>query len=280
MGSKAEDGKKSRRDVMLAVGSLVVSFISVGIAAHSVSLSRKNEERLAYDDTTNFNIIQNLWRNDPSYTLYNESTRKLDQPPSPGYMMAIPVKLFFDTEGAVNSNLALLPVSYDVVVEQVKSGETVGEVETSVLPAQFFAKEGSRDLIISEKVELDDGISAWVVTTPFLVIVAEINYSLVGDSESKSEVIVTTPLSRTTWGQEDLEHLKQYFRDNAAYEVKPPEEDAKKSIYQAAHDMLWSQVSKEGLDINPALLGGKTGGYGYILKDLNERITPEDPLFE
>lgn len=273
-----DDEEVKRRELLLVGSSLVVSVIAVGASGYSVWLARKNEERLAYDASTNFNIIQNLWSTEPSFALWNESTRKLDQPPSPTYLMAIPVKVYWTTEAGESSSLALLPVSYEVITEQVKNGETIGEVEKSMLPGSFFAKEGARDLIIGESVELEEGLSARVETLPFLLIVAEIDYSLVGEGEAETVRIVTTPLLRETWSGDQVEYLKRYFRDNAKYEIKPPAEESGESVYQVAHEVVQAQFEGGGSGMDPLLFGGAEGGYGFILKDLNELISPSDPL--
>lgn len=273
-----DDEKVKRRELLLGGTSLVVSVVAVGASGYSVWLARKNEERLAYDASTNFNIIQNLWSTEPSFALWNESTRKLDQPPSPTYLMAIPVKVYWTTETGESSSLALLPVSYEVITEQVKNGETIGEIEKSMLPGSFFAKEGARDLIIGESVELEEGLSARVETLPFLLIVAEIDYSLVGEGEAETVRIVTTPLLRETWSSAQVEYLKRYFRDNAKYEIKPPAEESGESVYQVAHEVIQAQFEGGGSGMDPLLFGGAEDGYGFILKDLNELISPSDPL--
>ena len=90
-------------------------------------------------DTTNFNIIQNLWQSNPSYTLYNESQKPLTSPPQPSYFMYVPAKLYYIfKDGRRVSSLILLPISYDNVISQTSTGKTIDEIETSVLPKNFL----------------------------------------------------------------------------------------------------------------------------------------------
>jgi len=61
-----------------------IQFLPLGISIISLLLSMflgfRTEERSKYLDTTNFNIVQNFWQENPSYTLYNESTKPLYRP--------------------------------------------------------------------------------------------------------------------------------------------------------------------------------------------------------
>lgn len=263
----------SRVPIFVSVGSLAVSGLSLGI-------SYKNEKRQSYDATTNFNVIQNLWTNDPSFSLYNESTKKLDQPPSPTYLMAIPSKVYWFAEGvdsAGASTLVLLPISYDVILEQVKTGETVGVVEESRLPASFFAKVGARDVVRSDEIEIDGDLHLVVETLPFVLIVATIEYSLVGSDDASVDQIITTPLGRYQWAEDRVTKLKEYFRDNAKFEVPLPDTDSDQSVYDIAHEIL-VQEAKDFGPKNASLFGGVKDGYDYILKELNPIVTPRDPL--
>lgn len=278
MAEESED-KIGRRILFAAVPTLIAGG-SLAVSLRSLRIARENEERQGYDATTNFNIIQNLWAKDPSFTLFNESTRKLDQPPSPTYMMAIPSKVYWflgEAEKSDRSNLALLPISYDVILEQVKSGETVGNVEESRLPGSFFAKEGARDMITSDSIEVDEGVRLVVETLPFVLIVATIEYSLVGSEDVTTDRIVTTPLGRYEWTEAKVDELKEYFRDNAKFEVRLPDEESGESVYGEAHRILVHEVENLGPE-NGSLFGGVAGGYDGILKELNQIVTPHDPL--
>lgn len=273
------EGKIGRR-VVLAGLPILISGGSLGVSFWSMRIARESEERQSYDATTNFNVIQNLWTKKPSFTLFNESTKKLDQPPSPTYLMAIPSKVywFFDgSEAADASTLVLLPISYDVILEQVKSGETVGNVEKSHLPESFFAKEGARDVVVSDPIKVDDNIRMMVETLPFVLIVATIEYSLVGSEDVNTKRIVTTPLGRYEWTEAKVGELKEYFRDNAEFEVPLPDEGSGQSVYDVAHRILVREVENFGSE-NGTLFGGVEGGYGNILKELNLIVTPHDPL--
>ncbi|AOP52253.1 hypothetical protein BLSMQ_0539 [Brevibacterium aurantiacum] len=212
--------------------------------------------------------------------MYNESTKKLDQPPSPTYLMAIPSKVYWLAEGADSadfSTLVLLPISYDVILEQVKTGETVGVVEESRLPASFFAKLGARDIASSDEIELDDDLRLMVETLPFVLIVATIEYSLVGSDETIADQIITTPLGRYQWAEDRVTKLKEYFRDNAKFEVPLPDTDSDQSVYDVAHEIV-VQEAKNLRNKNASLFGGVKDGYDNILKELNPIVTPRDPL--
>lgn len=274
-----EEGEVGRRGLLAGLPILIAAG-SLAVSLWSFRISRENEKRQSYDATTNFNVIQNLWAKDPSFTLYNESTRKLDQPPSPTYLMAIPSKVYWLFEGdesADTSTLVLLPISYDVILEQVKTGETIGAVEESRLPASFFAKEGARDVVVSDEIEVEDGLRMVVKTLPFVLIVATIEYSLVGSDEVSADRIFTTPLGRYQWSEDRVAELKDYFRDNAKFEVPLPDADSGESVYDVAHGILVHEVENFGPE-NSSLFGGVEDGYDNILKELNPIVTPHDPL--
>ncbi|HEL2620734.1 TPA: hypothetical protein TZ816_000797 [Streptococcus suis] len=111
-------------------------------------LEKEKVERESYLDKTNFNIVQNFWQDKPSYTLYNESEKPLTLPPQPSYYMYIPAKLYWIfKDGSRHSTLILLPVSYEHVISQTSTGKTIDEIETSVLPNNFYGKLGHRDCV-------------------------------------------------------------------------------------------------------------------------------------
>lgn len=131
--------------------SIIISLVSLIITAfmsyQTIENNLKNQERNSYLDTTNFNIIQNLWQSNPSYTSYNESQKPLTSPPQPSYFMYVPAKLYYIfKDGRRVSSLILLPISYDNVISQTSTGKTIDEIETSVLPKNFFGKLGAKDL--------------------------------------------------------------------------------------------------------------------------------------
>ena len=63
----------------------VISVISLFVSIFSIY---NTYQRNNYFDRTNFNIIQNLWQENPTYTLYNESQKPLSYPP-PGIIFHI-----------------------------------------------------------------------------------------------------------------------------------------------------------------------------------------------
>ena len=129
--------------------SIIISLVSLVITAfmsyQTIDDNLKNQERNKYLDATNFNIVQNLWQHNPSYTLYNESQKPLSNPPQPSYFMYIPAKLYYILkDGSRVSILILLPTSYENVISQTSTGKTIDEIETSVLSKNFYGKHGER----------------------------------------------------------------------------------------------------------------------------------------
>ena len=136
--------------------SIIISLVSLMLTGfmgyQTIDNNKKNQEnnlqtleRNKYLDTTNFNIVQNLWQDNPSYTLYNESQKPLSNPPQPSYFMYIPAKLYYILKDRSRvSTLILLPISYENVISQTSTGKTIDEIETSVLSKNFYGKHGER----------------------------------------------------------------------------------------------------------------------------------------
>lgn len=88
--------KDTKKDIIL---QWCVPIISLLIACASLIYTKRVDDRVKYDQTPSFNIIQNLWNPDnPSFTLINESTKKLAQIPYHTYFTMIPTKILFSAK--------------------------------------------------------------------------------------------------------------------------------------------------------------------------------------
>jgi hypothetical protein len=227
-------------------------------------------------------IIQNLWTNQPFYELVNEANSKLDKIPSPSYLMFIPSKVYFvNNDGSRVSNLVLSPVSYDVITEQLVENTTKGSIVKSILPKSFFAKKGIRDVIHGKFINIEDKFKVYVDTMPFLVIISDIEFQY--NNKISSIVLLSTPLENVEINEDDLNNIKEYTRDNAEkLEVKLAEENS--NSYKIAQEKIETVVkeifnSDKKVDENDLkVLGGKEGGYGFILKKINKQISYLDPM--
>lgn len=200
-----------------------------------------NSRRNSYLDATNFNIIQNLWQSNPGYTLYNESQKPLSIPPQPSYFMYIPAKLYYIfKDGSRVSSLILLPVSYENIISQTSTGKTIDEIETSVLPNNFFGKLGTRDLRqkIYGKPGFDD-VAFELRVYPFLAIFTEIEYSY-KDNPSKiiTEKFLTTPFGKENLPDDRYEDLKNYTKNISHFSENEMKVSGDESIYDTAFTYL------------------------------------------
>lgn len=263
-----------------------LSIIALIISVASPLLAHLNYKRLIYNDLPSFNIVQNLWSNKPSYSLVNESSKKLFQPPHPTYFMTIPSKVYWISNDSTVSNLVLTPISYTNVTEQLDTGTSIGEIERSELPINFYGKKGERDLVQSSEIQLNNDLSMKVVTFPFLAIASQINYRYWGEKKDEVEYFITTPTGKTDITSSDIENLKDYLKDNYTLEVHPL---GKESIYQTVNNSVFNKcMTLKNSDVPSSLkddeeiyfLGGKPGGYGFVLKKFNGIISNNsmDPM--
>lgn len=209
--------------------------------------NKKNLDRNRYLDTTNFNIVQNLWQDNPSYTLYNESQKPLSIPPQPSYFMYVPAKLYYlFKDGRRVSTLILLPTSYENVVSQTSTGKTIDEIETSVLPKNFFGKLGARDLRqkIYGKPGSDD-IAFELRVYPFLAIFTDIEYSY-KDNPSKIDTkkFLTTPFGRESISDNRYEDLKNYTKNMAHFSENEMKVSGDENIYDNAFAYLDKELER------------------------------------
>lgn len=165
-----------------------LSIFSLLIAFGGFLYTKKVDDRVKYDQTPSFNIVQNLWNPDnPSFTLVNESTKKLAQIPYHTYFTMIPTKIMYTVSKSGKkttfSNLVLLPISYQNIMKQVNTFKTTGELETSYLPSNFLGKLGARDLVVGKKMKLEKNLTAQVVTYPMLFIYFEGKYRFSGENK-------------------------------------------------------------------------------------------------
>ncbi|MGL9970283.1 hypothetical protein [Enterococcus sp. DIV1420a] len=261
----------------------ILPFITIIVAVISYSNSSKAVKMSERENAPSFRIIQNLWTKNPYYELVNEASSKLDRIPSPSYLMFIPSKVYFDFGEERNSIVILTPISYDSVVEQIVQSETKSSIVKSTLTPNFFAKKGILEVIYGEKLKLDtENFSMYVDTMPFLVIISQIDYEY--NKKYKTEILLSTPILNEKITKNDYRNIQEYLYDNAALlEVAPNE---KESIYQTVHQNVEGLVTKINDSTVPQdekdkifkIFGGKEDGYGFVLKKLNQVITPNDPM--
>ena len=209
------EGLKNNWNSLLSVCSLLVAIISA-----LISFSAFNREK--YSDSASFSVVENLWNSkEPSFALINESTKKLAQLPDHTYLMLIPSKILWYSNGKVMSNLVLSPVSYQTILDQKDYYQTTGKLEKSVLPKQFFAKKGMRDNVRSEKFTLPNSdIKCQVITYPMLLIITPIHYKYIGDKNFKRIILASTPIDKKEISPTVLRNLKSYIKDNSDLEVR------------------------------------------------------------
>lgn len=271
---------------------IIISIIAVLISAASflnsrkaTSISKKNFEINQKDREPNLKINQNLWTKKPRFELINESNSKLDKTPSPTYFMFIPSKLYyFDNDNNVTfSTLILSPFSYDLIQEQIVGNQTKDSIITSYLPQNFFAKKGSRDIVKGKIYKISENLSVTVHTLPFIVIISPIDY--IYNSKEHQIILLSTPLENQEITTEDLKNIKDYTRDNFQnLEVKI---DGDKNIYETAQINVEHQLAPlienkdtDNIENTAKILGGSEDGkgYGFILKKVNQMISPLDPM--
>lgn len=236
--------------------------------------NKKNLERNSYLDTTNFNIVQNLWQSNPSYTLYNESQKPLTIPPQPSYFMYVPAKLYYIfKDGSRVSSLILLPTSYENVISQTSTGKTIDEIETSVLPNNFFGKLGTRDLRqkIYGKPGSDD-IAFELRVYPFLAIFTDIEYSY-KDNPSKviTEKFLTTPFGRESLPDDRYEDLKNYTKNMSHFSENEMKVSGDENIYDNAFAYLDKELERL-LPINDNKLSEEDKQRLYVLSGVKWNV--------
>lgn len=221
--------------------------ISLGALCFSIYSWHQGNKRQKYFDSTNFNIVQNLWEKNPSYTLYNESVKPLNLPPHPTYMMYIPSKLYMIfPDGSRISSLILLPVSYDMVISQIDSGKTVDDIEKSELPQNFYSKKGARDIRFSDFISKDWGnIKFQLRTYPFLAIATQVEYSYKDNPQKiNQQTFITTPFNRIDLTPKEFKDLENYTRNVAYFPQNEMRLDGKKNIYDTTHTYLLTQIQQ------------------------------------
>ena len=259
---------KSIIDYAIDILPILISFLALTISISARSQSKR-------ESRPNFRIVENLWTEEPYFELINEAESKLDNPLNPTYLLFIPSKVFWVfNNGERKSTLVLSPVSYEVIKEQIVSGITRNQIVKSMLPPAFFAKKGDRDIIRSSQYirHLSPEIGLYVETYPFLVVVSAIEYQYNG--QEHTDILLSTSFDNQKLDEAAYFQLMEYMRDNYKQEVKLPSDGS--SIYKQAYEQVCSAVRR--LEEYPTFFGGKEGGYGFILKELNKKICPEDPL--
>lgn len=161
--------------------------------------------------------------------------------------MYIPAKLYFIfKDGTRYSNLILLPVSYENVISQTSIGKTIDEIETSVLPENFYGKLGNRDLRSKTYGEPGgDSIAFELRLYPFLAIATHIEYTYKDSSDKViSENFITIP-----WGKENLTDdrfvdLENYTRNIVHFSENEARIDGDTNIYDSTFEYLQSQFDR------------------------------------
>lgn len=209
--------------------------------------NKKILERNSYLDTTNFNIVQNLWQDNPSYTLYNESQKPLSNPPQPSYFMYIPAKLYYILKDKSRvSTLILLPISYENVISQTSTGKTIDEIETSVLSKNFYGKHGDRD--VRRKIygkPLEDDIAFELRVYPFLAIVSHIQYTYKDSPQNLQNVkFLTTPWGKEILSDDRYEDLKEYTKNITHFPENEMVINGDENIYDHTFNYLDKEFSR------------------------------------
>lgn len=257
--------------------------ITLAISIPSVIFTFENFRRNRYSDKTNFRIVQNLWDPDyPRFSLINESTRKLNVIPPHFYIMAIPSKIYwhFNKSNENVSFLTLSPFSYQVIYKQTHALKTTGEIETSYLPKNFYVKEGSRNSINSGIIYKDKSISVRVITLPMILLITKLRYKYLDKAKRYSYNFLSTPIVKRSINYNFVNDVMSYIHDNADLEIKP---NSGESIYSTANKSIvnhWNYAVLHSKNKNALFefIGGKAGGYNFILKQLNQMISPQDPM--
>lgn len=275
---------KQKSKFWIEVVAIMLSLIALGISVHSCENSDRSLGMAERESAPNIRIVQNLWAEEPRFELINESNSKLDNMLRPSYLIFIPSKIYYVIDGKEElSSLILSPVSYEAIEEQIISNQTNESIVTSYLPDSFYAKSGNRDIIVGEYLHLTEEMDIHVSTLPFLVIFSDVNYEY--DGVSYRKIILSTPQGDIEITENDLNNIYDYVSETSKYlEVKVGDDD--QSVYQNAHDNaedVTEQIFVGESAVDSELLsviGGTEGGYGYVLKKINDLISPTDPLSE
>ncbi|MDM8214398.1 hypothetical protein QUW13_11070 [Enterococcus hirae] len=267
------------KDTIFKIIPIIISSIALAISFSSYQSLKKEKE-------PDLKIIQNLWTSKPRYELINESSSKLDETPSPSYIMLVPSKLYYHFgNGETASNLILTPIPYSIVEEQIVGNQTKESIVTTYLPKNFYGKKGIKDIISGDIIyEDEDSLKLSVATYPFMVIVSDVDYKY--NNKDKNKIILSTPLANKELEREQYNNIMEYISDNADY--LKLDIDKEKSIYETVQNKVESQIytmmeknnsSKKDQKLIQ-IIGGKEDGYGNVLKDINSLITPLDPIEE
>lgn len=257
---------------------VIISILPIIISIIALIFSGYSYYNLKIENRPNIKLVQNLWNNTPSFSLLNEGTAKLDQVPYPTYLMYIPSKVYWNVGDETYSNLVLSPVSYDAIEEQTNGNEgTKSTISKSILPKVFKSKFGQKDTINSKTIKLDQKVRLKVETLPFLMIISPVEYKYRG--KIKTKILLNTPNLSKDITEEDYTNIKEYTKDNRDLEVNYKKAEKKgESVYLTSNKKVEEKLMNFDNEEDLKFFGGKDGGYGSILKKLNEEISPVDPL--
>lgn len=226
------------------------------------------------DEIPNLKIIQNLWSETPGFKLINESNVTLNNFEFPAYLMFIPSKIYFQSKDTSEtfSLLTLSPISYELITEQINTGNTIGEISSSKLPANFKAKMGERSIVKGGISEETNELICWIDTYPFLVIICDLKYTY--HNKDCRNIIVSTPMGNTCIDEINYNFLLNYVKDNAKYEIHLT--CSQQNIYQKTNMIVKDLFAN--MNDNPTFFCAKKDGYGNVLKLINNIITPNNLL--
>ncbi|MEJ7185366.1 hypothetical protein WL241_11550 [Staphylococcus epidermidis] len=208
----------------------IISIFPIIISIIALIFSGYSYYNLKIENRPNIKLVQNLWNNNPSFSLLNEGTAKLDQVPYPTYFIYVPSKVYWYVEDETYSNLILSPVSYDAIEEQTNGNEgTKSTISKSTLPKVFKSKFGERDTINSKIIKLDSKINLRIETLPFLMIISPIKYHYRG--EMKKKILLNTSNLSKNITKEDYKNIKDYTRDNTDLEVDYKKAEKKVKVF-------------------------------------------------
>ncbi|MFS1663790.1 hypothetical protein [Streptococcus sp. zg-JUN1979] len=223
---------------------LVLSLVAVSLSGASLYLTQAKTEVV---DEAHFTLVQNLWQDKPSYTLYNESQTPLAILPQTRYAMYVPATLEMTSkEGFKQSQLILLPVDEDTVLSQTSTGQTMDALETSVLPKSFYAKMTSGQLRHKAYgTKGKDEMTFELKVYPFLAIETELSYAYRDKPEHMlHETFIATPWSKVALTKARARDLADYKQNMLHFSDNELRLSATSNIYDLAFKQLTKQFDK------------------------------------
>lgn len=287
----------SRRDLLNLTVPTIPAIFALFISNNANKISQESLEKVEYQETASFNLILNLWSNEPKILFINESNKKLAQVPSIEYILMIPsvITLQNKSNGNIKEFLVLSPVSYQNIQRQEFTGSTTQLISTWYLPKNFEGKLGERDVIYTMKTgydpnnffldEVKDTLSEGRIseenevnlqTYPFLISFTKVSYQYIGESETKNtDYFLNTPLIKLSLTQEEQSLIKEYIKLSHIAEASI---EGEMSIYKSSHKTLIHMLdNNDSASINKLTSWQNETMYKFLTKILNSAI-PIDPI--